>query len=469
MKRGIKIKYLLIRTTRGLSLISSKKSASNTNPPFTPPLRLSYLATPLLTKGHNVEIIDLNCEKEPEIKIRQSLLSCDAVILNVHTDNYSESAHVAHFIRKNNPDIPIIISGHYCTYQPERALIDIPSANISIEGEEEHIINDVVNAIENKKVLSEIPGVRYRINDNIKTGKVPILIENLDSIKFPDRRLVEKYNYGKINGIYFCKPKFTTMMTSRGCPYHCRFCITHVIHKKFRQRSAENVINELQEIQDRYGSVLIVDDNFLADIKRAHNIMDGIVQADLNLDIYIAGTRVDNADKDLYNKMKKAGVKMIFYGIESGNQDVLNYYNKKVTLTQIRNAVNLAKKMNFIIVGSFILGAPIETKNHFLKTIKFSCSLPLDFAFYHPLLYQFGTDLWNEAVESGNITEEKELCFFADSRKNLGNFTKEELNEFCLKAFKKFYLRPTFMMKELSKFLIRKQFNLIKVGLNLIL
>jgi len=469
LTRGIKIKYLLIRITRGLSLISSKKISSSTKPPFTPPLRLLYIASSLEREGHTVEIIDLNCEKEPENKIRQSLISCDAVILNVHTDNYDQSAYIARIIREKNPDIPIIISGHYCTYQPERAFYDIPSANICIEGEEEHIINDVINAINKKEALSEIPGVRYRKNNSIKIGKPPTIIKDLDLLEFPDRQLVEKYDYGKIDGIYFCKPKFTTIITSRGCPYHCKFCITNVIHKTFRQRSAENVVKELQQIQDRYRSVLIIDDNFLADIKRAHIIMDRIIEEGLEFDLHIAGTRVDHADLDLYKKMKKAGVKMIFYGIESGNQDVLNYYNKKVTLKQIKNAVTLAKKMDFIIIGSFILGAPIETKNHFYNTMKFSCSLPLDFAFYHPLLYQFGTDLWNQAVSEGNITDDEKLCFFADSKNNLGNFTKEEINYFCLTAFKKFYLRPTFMMKELSKFLIRKQFNLIKVGLNLIL
>lgn len=428
-----------------------------------------YIATPLIKAGHNIKIIDFNCEKEPEKKIQQSLLSSDAVILNVHTDNYNESSYVARFIRKNHPNLPIIISGHYCTYQPDRALIDIPNSDISIEGEEEHIINDVVNAIGDKKALFEIPGIRYRENGKIIKGKTPIIVKDLNTVDLPNRQIIENYDYGKINGTYFCKPKFTTIMTSRGCPFNCKFCITKVIHKKFRMRSTENVIKELQDIQKRYSSVLVVDDNFLSDTKRAHKIMDRIIQEDFDLDLYIAGARVDNAKRDLYKKMKKAGVKMIFYGLESGSQDVLDYYNKKVTLNQIKNAVNLANEMGFIIIGSFILGAPIETKKHFYRTIKFSRSLPLDFAFYHPLLYQFGSDLWNQAVKSGNIIEDKELCYFADSRKNLSNFTTEEINEFCLKAYKKFYMRPTFMIKEISKFIIRKEFNLIKVGLNLMM
>jgi radical SAM superfamily enzyme YgiQ (UPF0313 family) len=252
-------------------------------------------------------------------------------------------------------------------------------------------------------------------------------------------------------------------MTSRGCPFHCRFCNTHVIHKTFRQRSAENVVKELQEIQDRYKSVMIADDNFLADKKRAIKIMEGIIQEKVDLDLFISGVRVDSAERHLYTKMKKAGVKFISFGIESGNQDILDYYNKKVTLSQIRKAVNLAKEMKFITMANFIFGAPIETKNHVDKTIKFSLSLPLDYAVFRRLSYQFGTELWKEAVEAGKINENEKYFYYADSRKKLSNFSKEELNEYCKKAFKRFYLRPTYIINAITKSIMRKDFNMIKV------
>ena len=121
--------------------------------------------------------------------------------------------------------------------------------------------------------------------------------------------------------------------------------------------------------------------------------------------------------------MRKAGVKYIMFGIESGNQDVLDFYNKRITLQQIRKAVDLSKKMGFIVAGNFILGAPIEKKQHISKTIKFACSLPLDIVLFYPLNYQYGSYLWFEAVKSGKIRKEDGFSIVADSRKGLGNFT----------------------------------------------
>ena len=119
--------------------------------------------------------------------------------------------------------------------------------------------------------------------------------------------------------------------------------------------------------------------------------------------------------------MKKANVRYLGFGIESGNQDVLDFYNKKITLDQIRKAVKLANEMNIIARGTFIFGAPIETKKHFENTIKFACSLPLDVAIFCPLAYCPGSDLYNEAIKAGKINK-NERSIVADSSRGLGNF-----------------------------------------------
>ena len=111
---------------------------------------------------------------------------------------------------------------------------------------------------------------------------------------------------------------------------------------------------EIEEINKKYNSVLFIDDNSLANKNRAHKIFDMLLEIDLDLDILLMGARVDSADGVLYKKMKKAGVKYVEFGIESGNQDVLNFYNKNVTLEQVRNAIRLCRRMNFITAGNFI-------------------------------------------------------------------------------------------------------------------
>jgi radical SAM superfamily enzyme YgiQ (UPF0313 family) len=233
----------------------------------------------------------------------------------------------------------------------------------------------------------------------------------------------------------------------------------------FRKRSAENVVREFQEIQRKYKSAMIMDDNFLADKKRAHKILDGLIESKSELDLYIYGARVDSAEKGLYKKMKKAGVKLIAYGIESGCQDVLNFYNKKITLPQIRYAVNLAKEMNFFIMGYFILGAPIETKKHLQKTIDFCCSLPFDAAFFHRLEINYGSDLWFDGVNQGKIDPENNYPILANLENKLNNLSENDLNKYCQKAFKQFYFRPNYLFKELYRAITNKDFNIIKLGL----
>jgi len=338
---------------------------------------------------------------------------------------------------------------------------------MTLEGEGDYAIKDVAKALEGTKKLSDVPGLYYREKNVIKKGRPHQIVKDLDSIPFPARHLVEKYDYGKINNKYFFKPKLTSMITSRGCPFSCRFCSRLALtHKTYRQRSVENVVKEIVEIDNKYKSVLIVDDNFLADKRRAHKIMDELIEIGTNIDLLVMGARVDSAEKKLYKKMKKAGVKYLEFGIESGNQDVLDFYNKKTTLHQIRNAVNLSQKMNFITNASFILGAPIETRDHINKTIKFASSLPLDIAMFFPLIYTYGSDLWNEAVENGSINKDESLAKWADSNNGLGNFTRDELEKMCKEAVRKFYFRPSYVARQIYRSILRKNFGVLRAGMN---
>jgi len=463
------MKLLLVNATKGFEFLSPKKTKDLEviESSYVPPIGLLYLANSLENGGHSVEVIDFYNEKYPEKEIQNSLASADAVGFSVYPCNYTKLGDIANKIKKIDSSIPIIIGGPHCTFHPDKALLDIPAADISIEGEAELVINSVIEALYGAQKLTDIPGVYYWKNSKIRKGKKAKIIEDLDALPFPSRHLVDKYEYGKIKSSYFYKQKVTSILTSRGCPFRCKFCSRNVMPiKTYRERSAENVIKEFQEINSRYSSVLILDDNFLVNKKRIHKIMDELIEMGISMDLYILGARGDIADRHLYKKMKKAGVKHIQYGIESGNQDILNFYNKKVTLNQIRNTVNLASKMNMLTIATFIFGAPIETEKHIIKTIKFACSLPLDIALFQPLAYQHGSDLWSEATKQGKIKKNDEYIIEANSLKGLGNFTSEELTEFCKFAFKKFYLRPEYILKEIFKSILRKDLAILKIGIN---
>jgi anaerobic magnesium-protoporphyrin IX monomethyl ester cyclase len=430
-----------------------------------PPLGLEYIGSTLENEGHKVEIIDFGAEALSKEQLKNSLTSSDAVGIGVYTNNYKNTADFAKMIKELDPKIPLIIGGPHCIFFKRQSLIDISCADISVELEGEHVFPYLVRVFEGKKKLSDVHGIYYRENNKIKAGKSPQIIDNLDDLAFPARHLVYRYDYGNLPWGYSFKKKFTSMITSRGCPFNCRFCTRYnniVKDWGYRKRSADNVVREIQEINDKYKSVAIVDDNFLADIKRAHKIFDKLLETGTTLDLIITGARVDSADKDLYKKMKKVGVKYLCFGIESGNQDVLDFYNKKITLQQIQKAVHLAKEMNFTTQATFILGAPFETNKYIENTIKFACSLPLDIVIFQPLHYVMGSDLWLEAVKDKKISK-NEYHVDANSKRGLGNFTEEELKEYSNKAFRRFYLRPNYLLSQIQKALLHKDIGHLKI------
>ncbi len=433
-----------------------------------PPLGLLYIASALEAKGHKAEIIDLSFENPSESQLQKLLLSTDIVGLEVYSDNYKDVANFSKKIRSIDNDIPLIIGGPHCIFFQQKSLNHIPNSNISIVGEGEETINGIADYYKGRKKISNVNNIFYRENEKILSGNSFKVIENIDKLPYPARYLIEKYNYEVLPRGFVYEKKLTLMMTSRGCPHNCLFCsLYHNFIKGYgyRQRSAENVVGEILEIDRSYGSVLIVDDNFLADKKRAHKIFDMLIEHRTNLKILIMGARVDSAERELFIKMKKANVTFVGFGIESGNQDILDYYNKKISLKQIKKAVNLSNEMGFQTLGTIILGAPIETEEHLRRTIKFAKSIPLDFAFFTVLKYRRGSSLWSEVVKK-RLVEDDEYSIPADSSKGLGNFTSEQLYEFSRKAYMSFYMRPSYVFNQIRKSINRKDFRMLKKSIS---
>jgi radical SAM superfamily enzyme YgiQ (UPF0313 family) len=192
--------------------------------------------------------------------------------------------------------------------------------------------------------------------------------------------------------------RFTTMQTSRGCPWPCVFCDIPIFNEgKWRSRSPEHVVAEFEHLQNEgYGSVYFVDDHFLLQPKRIAAICNGLRQSDVNIQWGCEG-RVDSVAQHLFPAMAQANCRTIMFGIESGSQSVLDRLQKEQTLAEVETAVVRAKDAGIEIVhGFFVVGSPGETVMDIRATFDFASRLPLDTYGFNRLCVYRGTPLWHE-------------------------------------------------------------------------
>jgi anaerobic magnesium-protoporphyrin IX monomethyl ester cyclase len=434
---------------------------------LSPPLGLLYVAKVLEDDGDEVTILDFSAEPYNEKKLLTEAQIADAIGMTVLSPSAGEVKRLIDLIKHQRPDVPIIIGGPHSAILPEKALEET-QADISVQIDGESVIRDIKQALLKKKEFSHIPGIMYQTTHGIKQGLPAQLISDLNTIPFPARHLVKHYVYGREYDPHLKAGEFTAIITSRGCPYCCRFCSRSMVSmQRYRMRSAENILAELREIKRQgYRHAVFADDCFPANTKQAYALFDAIIKEKLDLKFSVTATRVDLADEDLYKKMKQAGVTHIQFGLESGNQDVLDFYDKKTTVEAIKKAVHLSHETGFFTIGSFIFGAPFETAEHFQKTLLFAKSLPLDSVSFLPLRYMIGSELWNQAVAEGKISK-KEYLVVADKSRGLGNFTTEELYKYCIQAQRSYYGRPSFFINLLKTSLRSKDMTYLQSYLSI--
>jgi anaerobic magnesium-protoporphyrin IX monomethyl ester cyclase len=272
-------------------------------------------------------------------------------------------------------------------------------------GEGEETMLELMHARDKGVDLSKVRGICFRAKNGIGSARQLVVItsprpptENLDSIPFPARDLYDNKTYQD----YFMKRfgrKETSIITTRGCPFDCDFCSRPVFSRSFRERSAENVVDELCEISRLgYDWVWFSDDCFTLSRKRVLKIAEGIRSRQLNLN-WECLSRVDTFNLHIANAMKSAGCKRVFFGIESGDDEILKEMRKQINIGQIRRAVQVAVKVGLEAAGFFIIGYPGESDSTILKTLKFATELPLDYVSFS-LPYPIpGTGLYDKVKD----------------------------------------------------------------------
>jgi anaerobic magnesium-protoporphyrin IX monomethyl ester cyclase len=437
---------------------------------FIPPLGLLYLGRVLQNAGHRVRVLDLTAEQDPAGALRRELPGTDAVGMTIYSGRPGRkvSVEVARIVRDYDASIPMILGGPHVSIFPQQALLE-HQAQVGVQGEGEHRIARVMDALIGRVSFADIPGIVFRDGVGFHQTEPSAQIQDLDVLPIPARDLVRRYEYGYSAGIKVVPGVVTSMMTSRGCPFRCRFCQESVFLPKYCSHSAARIIEEIDEIAAQgYTSIVFADDNFLAEKKRIEQVMDHIIAQDFDLKLWVLNARVDSASRGLYEKMRRAGVEHIIFGVESGNQEILDYYNKKITLEQVRNAVRLSHEMGFFTSANFIIGAPIETPEHIQDTIAFASSLPLDNVFFKELGYGAFTPLWQEAVDQGKIRPDEDLSAGGRER-GLGQLSSRELQRYCEQGYFAFLSKPGYLVREARYSLEHQNPRFLRLGLKMLM
>ena len=417
---------------------------------ITPPLNLMYLASSLEKESYSVKIIDDDLLQQGYENVAEQIKILNPMMVGVTagTSTIKSALKYLEKIKDILPNVLTVIGGPHTTFMPYETLKGAKDLDVVVMGEGEETIVELADYMtKNNQDINDIKGIVYRdSNGKLKTTKKRPLINDLDSIPFPARHLVPFSDYDAT------QDQTGGIITSRGCVYNCNYCSSSLIMgKKFRSRSPDNVVDEIEELIDTYhiNDIGFMDDTFMLNKKRAGEIADEIKARDLDIS-FVASSRVDRVDRDLLENLKSSGLSTIYYGVESGSQRILDLMKKGITLKNVEDAVKIAKDVNLDVLTSFILGYPGETEDDMNKTIDFSTKLDSDYCQYSILTPFPGTPIYNDLIEK-NLIDNDEWNKYTVLKPILKyseiGLSKKMVERKLAKAYLKFYTRPRYLLK----------------------
>jgi anaerobic magnesium-protoporphyrin IX monomethyl ester cyclase len=414
-------------------------------------LGLGYLAAVLEKNQYNVDVIDCQVLKlsiedfKSEISQRQP----DIVGITSSTLTYQTALKLAKIIGEVCPNCTIIAGGSHVTFWDDHALEECPELDIIVRREGENTMLELVQRIEAGKSYSDVLGTTCRKDGKIVRNPDRPYIEDLDSLPFPARHLWPMEKFRELEDILY-------LATSRGCVYWCEFCTTVRMHgRKYRMRSPKNVVDELEFLNKTYGvkKFTFCDDAFTVDQPRTEALCKEILQRDLKIE-WNCGTRVDMLTQDLLAKMKSAGCVSVWFGVESGTQQVLDAMKKGITPELTMKVLGWVREAGLTPVPNVILGFPGETKESAWKTIKFVEKIAPDAVGFYNVATPFpGTPMYDLVKEKGWLRITNFDMY--DTTKPIfetPQLSMKELGKLREGAFHHYYLRRAYFFEKRRRF-----------------
>lgn len=380
-------------------LINPPLLEDNTHHPLFPPLGLMYLAAVLKQDKHEIKILDCPVENLDHKKLTKELVSFNPKLIGITsmTPTIKSAILAANNAKEVCPDSKIIFGGPHATFMDQQILKEEKAVDIIVRGEGELTLQELAKKELNPKNLQKIKGITFRKETQIIQTENRPYIQNLDELPLPAYEYVpiEKYRiHGKTH---------LPIMTSRGCPFQCSFCVaSEIFGARFRARSYVNVVNEIEWLRDKYGAnaISFQDDTLTFDRNRIINICNEIIKRKIDLP-WGCQTRVDQVTKEILAKMKAASCNLVSFGIESGCQKILEAVRKKITITQAQKAIKWAKDEGLFVAVSTIMGYPGETRKMMDQTLELIRKIEPDDAWLCIATPYPGTDLRMLVEENG--------------------------------------------------------------------
>ncbi len=432
-------------------IFSSKTASSQIN--YWQPVGTLSVAAVLQRAGHDVRFLNGAFMTHDEIMRELQQFRPEFIGIYSTTFGWNKAVKSADSLRGSSlAGAFICAGGPYPIAAQERCLEGKgKSFDAVVTGEGEYTVLEILERLQAGRGLDGVAGVAYRDGVTIKKNPTRPLITDLDALPFPARELLgDAGRYIPPPGTYRRKP-VAVMITSRGCNRRCIYCFQLDKERAtgIRYRSVGNVVAEIEHIlKQGYREIKFLDDTFAADYSRAMEICGEIRKRGLRF-TWFASACVNQVDKPLLKAFKDAGCWAVLFGAESGVQKNLNTIRKGTTLDQIRAAVKAAQDVGLKVSTPFMFGIPGETFEEGLQTIEFAVKLNPDMANFHAITPFPGTYLYDNLEKFGTLSEDLSDFTYQGAAFIPFTMTREQILQLRQIAFKRFYTRPSFILKKL--------------------
>lgn len=421
--------------------------------PKMPPFGVAYVSATLRQLGVKVALHDDNLREYGDQQLselfRRHKGELTAIGLTSVSTTLGQLKRVARLAKQTLPETPIIVGGPHARMLPQEILA-VPEVDLVFTSEAELAISDYVKG----KPVEEIEGVAYRRDGQVVENPVTSVINDLDSIPFPDYSLFDINEYHTTKGVGKRHPA-SYIITSRGCPYACTFCSSKSLNptgkKIVRYRSPENTVAEIEWVVKEHGvrELFFSDDMFTGNTRHLTGICERLLSKNLDL-VWVCMTHVNNINREKLELMKRAGCHQICFGVESGDPEIQKRINKNLDFGRVKEAVRLTRAAGIDVRCSFMFGNQFETPQTMQRTIDLAKWLAPDFASFNIATPYPGTYFRQWAIENNYLADYSYEALDSTSYILVTpDLPPGTVEAYCNQAFKSFYYRPQYVLRRL--------------------